>query len=239
MKNVILKSIILGALVVFFASCANKDSADKTFITDYPKYDIQGDNPAIVAVGEPYEDAGVIATLDGQNVTSKITVNNSVDYETMGMYTVEYSYVNKDGFRSSANRVVFVCNPSVTTDISGKYVTQEGTERVALASGAETPYAGYHATITYIAPGFFQIDDFFGGYYAERQYPDYGYGIMGMGGYLALNEDNSIDMISSYISAWGNSLDELDNGQYDPSTGEITWDAYWNGYTYMFHVVLK
>jgi len=236
--KVLYKYCLVIACVVFLFSCT-KETEGISRDTFYVEFEIKGDNPTIVQVGEPYVDKGVIATLEGKDVTSAVTVQSDVDYETMGMYTVEYtSPVNADGLKSRAVRNVIVCNPSVTTDFSGKYTGQEGTQRTTLASGAIIPYPGYHATITYMAPGFFKIDDFFGGYYAERTYPQYGYSVMGMSGYFALNEDNTISLISSFIGAWGDSLDKMENGQYDPETGEITWDVYYAG-SMVFHVILN
>lgn len=228
---------MLFAIIGFLSNCTDDDSAGKTFITQYPKYEIQGDNPTIVTVGEPYKDDGVIAILDGKDVASSVAVNSNVDYKTMGMYTVEYSYVNKDGFRSSTVRDVIVCNPHITIDLSGKYTGQEGTKRKNLSTGAEVVFPGFHTTITLAAPAFFKVNDFFAGYYAENVYPNYGYSVMGMSGYMALNEDNTISLVSSHISAWGDSLIALKNGKYDPATGEISWDAYYS--SFMFHVILK
>jgi hypothetical protein len=161
-----------------------------------------------------------------------------VDADAMGMYKIEYSAVNDIGLASRAVRDVIVCNPSVTTNLAGRYTTQEGTERLTVASGALVPYPGYHATITYLAPGFFSINDFLGGYYAERTYPQYGYAVMGMSGHFALNEDNTITLIDSYIDAWGDALDSLDDASYDPATGEIKWKAAYAG-SMVFNVILK
>lgn len=223
--------------VFFFFSC-EKETEDISRLTYYVEFDINGENPTIVQVGEPYVDAGVIATLQGKDVTSTVTTKSNVVYDEMGMYKVEYSSVNADGLVSRAVRDVIVCNPSVTIDLSGTYKGQEGTKRTTISSGAQIAYPGYTSTITYLAPGFFQINDFFAGYYAARVYPQYGYGVMGMSGYFALNEDNSISLISSYIDAWGDGLDKLVNGKYDPETGEITWDAYYAG-SMVFHVILN
>jgi len=236
--KVLFKYCLIVASVFLLFSCT-KETEGVSRITNYVEFEIKGDNPAIVQVGVPYIDAGVVATLEGKDVTSGITVNSNVNYEDMGMYTVEYTSPNNaDGLKSRAVRDVIVCNPDVTTDLSGKYTGQDGTQRTTLASGALVPYPGYHSTITYLAPGFFKIDDFFGGYYAERTYPQYGYSVMGMSGYFALNLDNTISLISSYIGAWGDSLDKLENGKYDPDTEEISWDAYYAG-SMMFHVILK
>ena len=224
---------------VFLLSACEKETEGISGITNYVEFEIIGGSPTIVQVGDPYVDEGVIATLEGRDVTSTVTVTvNNVDYEEMGMYTIEYTSVNSDGLKSRAVRDVIVCNPSVTTNLAGTYTGQEGTKRVTIASGAEILYPGYHATITYLAPGFFRINDFFGGYYAERTYPQYGFSMMGMGGYFALNDDNTISEISSFIDAWQDSLDKLENGKYDPATGEISWDAYYAG-SMVFHVILK
>jgi hypothetical protein len=235
MKIYKLGLFVCAALFLF---ACDKETEGITHSTYYVAFDIQGDNPAIAQAGEKYEDAGVIATLQGKDVTSTVTVNSNVDYDEMGMYKVEYTAVNADGLKSRAIRDVIVCNPSVTADLSGRYVTQEGTERLTIASGALIPYPGYHATITYLAPGFFSINDFLGGYYADRTYPQYGYSMFGMTGYFALDEDNSITLISSYLDYWGDALDKLENAKYDPTTGEIIWDAYYAG-SMKFHVILN
>ena len=235
--KVLYKYCLIIASVFLLAAC-DKETEGLSRITNYVEFDIQGDNPTIVQVGDPYIDLGVIATLSGKDVTSTVVTKSNVEYKEMGMYTVEYSSINADGLKSRAVRDVIVCNPSVTTDLSGVYVGQEGTKRITIASGVEIAYPSFHSTITYLAPGFFQTNDFLAGYYAERTYPQYGYSMMGMSGYFALNEDNTISLISSYIDAWGDGLDKLDNGKYDPETGEITWDAYYAG-SMVFHVILN
>ena len=228
-------SIAFATLFLF--SC-DKETENLSRPTYYVAFEILGDNPAIVQVGERYVDAGVVATMQGSNVTSSVKTVSNVDFEEMGMYSVEYSATNVDGLKSRAIRDVIVCNPSVTTNLAGRYTGQEGTKRFALVTGAIVDYPGYHATITFLAPGFFQINDFFGGYYAERVYPNSGYASVGMSGYFALNTDNTISLVSSYIVAWGDGLDKLENGKYDPETGEISWDAYYAG-LYNFHVILN
>jgi hypothetical protein len=233
----IYKFLSIAFATLFLFSC-DKETENLSRPTYYVAFEILGDNPAIVQVGARYVDKGVVATMHGSNVTSSVTTVSNVDFEEMGMYRVEYSATNVDGLKSRAIRDVIVCNPSVTTNLAGRYTGQEGTHRLTIASGAVIDYPGYHATITFLAPGFFQINDFFGGYYAERVYPRYGYAVMGMSGYFALNEDNTISLISSYIDAWGDSMDKLENGKYDPETGEISWDAYYAG-SMKFHVILN
>jgi hypothetical protein len=228
--------LFVSAMTLLFACEKETEGLSKSAY--YVSFKLKGDNPAVVQVGMPYTDAGVIATENGKDVTASITTKSNVVHEEMGMYKVEYSAVNSDGLASKAVRDVIVCNPSVTTNLEGTYVGQEGSHRLVLSTGAVVDYPGYHCKITYLAPGFFYINDFFSGWYAERVYPQYGYAIMGMTGYFALNDDNSISLISSYIDAWGDGLDKLENGKYDPETGEISWDAYYAG-SMKFHVVIN
>ena len=228
--------LIIASVFLFYA--CEKESEGLSRLTNYVEFDIIGENPTIIQVGSPYVDEGVIATLEGSDVTSSISVKSDVDHDVMGMYKVEYtSAPNADGLKSRAVRDVIVCNLAVTTNLEGTYTGQPGTKRIVIASGSEVLYPNYHSTITYLAPGFFQINDFFAGYYAERAYPEDGYSWFGMSGYFALNGDNSISLISSHIKYWEDSLDKLENGKYDSATGEISWDAHWEGM--VFHVILK
>jgi len=231
--KILYKYGLLIASVFFLFSCS-KETEGISRITDYVEFQFKGDNPAIVQVGKPYEDAGVIATLDGKDVSSTVTVKSNVDYETMGMYTVEYTSVNTEGLKSRALRSVIVCNPGVTTDLSGTYTVADGTYRLNLASGAHTQYSGYPVTLAKVAPGFFSVSDFFGGYYEKRAKYGPAYA---MKGYIALNEDNTIALVSSSVAGWGDSLDALNDGLYDPATGAVSWGAVYVG-AYSFNVIL-
>lgn len=220
--------------VFLFLSC-EKETEDVSRSTYYVAFHLKGENPLLVPVGESFTDPGVVATEKGQDVTSSITIESNVNENIMGKYSIVYSGVNVDGLKSKAIRDVYVCNPLVTTDISGDYTVQAGTHRIAFSSGARVNYSGYPVTITRVAPGFFQVTDFFGGYYEKRA----GYGARyAMTGYFALNEDNSVTLVSSFIQGWGDGLDTIKDGLYNPATGEISWKAEYVG-SYSFNVTLK
>lgn len=224
--------------VLFFLSC-EKETENLSRSTYYVSFDLKGENPLIVQVGDEFVDPGVVATEQGVDVTSDITVTSNVNSDVMGMYQITYSGVNIDGLKSSVIRDVIVCNPSVTTDISGTWYATDQSVRVNLSTGAQVQYGGptYLVKIDYLAPGFFYITDLLGGYYAVRVYPQYG-SMMWMTGYVALNEDNTLSHISSYIDAWGDSLDFLKNASYDPETNTIKWEAGYAG-TFSFNVQLN
>ena len=81
-------------------------------------------------------------------------------------YTLTYSVTNDDGFTTSVTRTVIVEDPTITTDISGTYITVEGTYRDM--DGIITNYPGFDVTITKVAGGFFYVSDLLGGYYDQR-----------------------------------------------------------------------
>jgi hypothetical protein len=58
-----------------------------------------------------------------------------------------------------------------------------------------------------------------------------------MTGYLSLTPSNTLELSSSYVSAWSNSLTDLTDGVYVPGTGAVKWSASWSGYS--FNVVLN
>ena len=130
-------------------------------------------------------------------------------------------------------REVAVCDPSITTDIEGKYKVQSGSYRDY--NSAQEEFAKYSVTIEKAAPGLFYISDLLGGYYDQGR----GYGSQyAMTGYIQLLSDNTIKLLSSHVDGFGDSLDSMENGKYNPETGEISFDVAYAGQM-TFHVVLK
>jgi len=213
----IYKFCLLAIFVLFLLSC-DKETEGLSRSTYYVEFEMKGDNPAIVQVGEPYIDAGVIAKLQGKDVTSQIKIESNVNYKAMGLYQIIYtSPPNSDGLKSRVVRDVIVCNPAVTTDLSGTWDVANDCYRNN--GGVIHTYGGkdYTVKISRIAPGFFAVDDFFAKYYTI--YRGYGYApVYEMQGYFSLDEDNSIKLIKSYVIAWGDGLNFMRNGIYDPDT---------------------
>jgi len=223
--------IVLFTLVLF--SC-KKETENLSRSTYYVAFEIKGDNPAIVQVGEPYVDAGFIATEHGKAFTGKVTTKTNVNYKEMGIYQVEYSATNIDGLESRAIREVIVCNPGVTTDIGGVWnVSSAGTYRSA--AGTPTYYggAGYTVRITKLAPGFFSVSDYLAGWYAVRAGYGSGYAFTGN---IALNEDNTISYISGKMDPWGMGMQSFNNAKYDPIVNTVKWEYGWNNW--IFYVTL-
>ena len=88
---------------------------------------------------------------------------------------------------------------------------------------------------TEYVPGIFYCNDLFGGWYEQIR----GYGnSYAMTGYVCLNPDNTITLLSSYVKGWGDGLDYIDNGVYDPETGQISYNLSYAG-SILIDVVLN
>ncbi len=117
-------SLGAGTYTLRFSATTNNgvESADLTLIitpvppvdTTAPVITILGTNPLTVALGSVYTDAGATAldNLDG-DITSKISVVNSVNTAVAGTYSVIYSVADNAGNSATATRTVTV---SLTSD---------------------------------------------------------------------------------------------------------------------------
>lgn len=235
MKKILFYTLLFCLASIGFASCSDDEELTDSKITYYPEMEIQGDKFTILPIGTPYVDKGCKGTLLGEDCTSSLITEGveDVDYNKAGLYYVTYSHINKDGYLTKAKRTVAVCDPSITTDIEGKYKVQSGSFRNT--GSAQEEFAKYSVTITQAAPGLFYVSDFFGGFYDQGR----GYGAStAMTGYIQLLADNTIKLLSSHVENWDDSLDSFENGKYDPATGEISFDAAYAGQM-TFHVILK
>ena len=235
MKKILFYTLLFCLASVGFTSCSDDEELTDSKITYYPEMEIQGDEFTILPIGTPYVDKGCKGTLLGEDCTSGIVTEGveDVDYNTAGLYYVTYFYTNKDGYLTKAKRTVAVCDPSITTNIEGKYKVQSGSYRDN--GSAQEEYAKYSVTIKNAAPGLFYISDLLGGYYDQGR----GYGSQyAMTGYIQLLSDNTIKLLSSHVDGFGDSLDSMENGMYNPETGEISFDVAYAGQM-TFHVILK
>jgi len=248
MKN-ILKTIAFLMMISLMTGCQKITTEGFTNVTFYPSITILGDNPYTLEVGSTFTDPGIKVMEGDEDITAKATITGTVNKDQVDFYYITYSATNKDGFSKSAIRTVIVYNPESTTDISGNYSVNidesyrivNGTTTVIKYSdmaGLYPPYGDFSdftVDIDRVSPGFFSVNDFYGGYYiAGRGYAN----IYMMGGYISVNPDNSIELISSRVPGWGDGLDYLIEAEYDPDTDTIKWGA---GYAelYTFYVVLN
>lgn len=235
MKKILFYTLMLCLSSFALTSC-NDDNDELTDakVTYYPTLEIQGDEITLVPIGTAYTELGCKGVLRGEDCTSGIVTSGNVDTNTPGLYYINYTYTNEQGYKKSTQRTVAVCDPTITTDIAGDYTVQEGTYRSYNNKNAD--FKGFSVKITRLAPGLFYINDLMAGYYGQGV----GYGAQAeLTGYLQLMSDNSIKLISSYVSAWGDSANSFENAKYDAATGTISYDMTYNNGSMLFHVILK
>jgi hypothetical protein len=232
MKN-IYNILILIILVSFFSSCKKElTSEGVSRLTHYVTFELTKGGLVINPKGTAYVDPGYKAIEGTTDVTTKVTVDGTVNTNKVGLYVLTYSATNSDGFSASVSRSVIVYDPAApATDLTGNY--SSNVSRIAPARA----FTGLSVTITKKAPGFFYVSDFLGGFYDQGA--NYRYGpAFALTGYMQLNADNSLSYVSSYNAAWGDAANSFTNGVYDPVTKGLTWKVNYTSSNYSFVVTL-
>lgn len=146
MKNLIIFSLFA---MIFLAACNEKDIIDNadqvgiSKVTYYANLALKGNGYMAVAKGSAFTDPGVTATAAG--ATLPFTVSGTVNANTVGVYVLTYTAVNKDGFPASIQRWVAVYSTDATAtanDFSGNYARTSN---------------GVIATWTKLAPGVYKV----------------------------------------------------------------------------------
>ena len=245
MKKIYLYGLTAVLALVGLSSCGSDEHTDSR-LTYYPVLEMQGDDFIAVPVGTSYTDPGCKATLGGEDYSDKVKVTglDEVDVNQLGLYDIIYTAVNADGFASTASRTVCVYDPTVTLDIAGTYSTDMAATTYGTAGRTFADYAAAFGntsqcvgiTFSQFAPGIFYCNDLFGGWYNQIR----GYGAnYDMTGYVCLNPDNTITLLSSYIKGWGDGLDYIEDGVYNPETGQISYSLSYAGQIFMDMVLNK
>ncbi len=233
MKKIIYSLLFFCALIGF-GGC-EKTTEGLTYVTYYVNFEMNGDNPMLVQVGDSFTDPGVVAMEGEEDVTASVTIDSDVDANEIGLYAISYSAMNADGFSSSVKRTVIVYDPAITTDASGAY-TVDSSVSYRDMSGTQSAFKGdFSVSVEQVAPGIFSISDFLGGWYDQGAAYGSSYA---MTGYFKLNADNTIEPLSSSVAGWGDSMDSMRDGKYDPETGQISWYIDYAGQM-TFYVVMN
>lgn len=206
MKNLFIYIQIIILSIIIFSCEKNITTDDPSFITEYVVIELNNNDTIILPIGTEYIEYGCIATEKGVDVTSKVIISGTVDVNSLGLYKVNYTVFNKDSFPTTKVRNVIVYDPnSLDLSIEGDYTSE--VERIAYDDYGKiikTYYDDLLVTIKKIAPGFYFITDFLGGYYSQGR----GYGDKyEMNGLFILNSDSTINNIYSYVKGWKMSLD--------------------------------
>lgn len=133
----------------------DNDELTDAKVTYYPTLEIQGAKFVEVPIGTTYTELGCKGTLRGKDCTASIVTSGSVDTNKPGLYSIVYSYTNTEGYITRDTRTVAVCDPSITTDISGTYKTTADTYVNLVGKKNNYPIANNTIKITKKASGIF------------------------------------------------------------------------------------
>jgi hypothetical protein len=137
----------LGLLSILICSCNKYTVTDNAHqlgisrITYFATLNMAGSPYMSVVMDSTFTDPGVTATQNGASLT--VTVSGTVNTSVVGLYTINYSAVNSDGYPASTTRTVAVLPaPEMPgLDLSGSYYY--------VNTGAN------NSTIVKLAPGFY------------------------------------------------------------------------------------
>lgn len=137
----------LVAAVVALQGCEKLESEGVSFETQFVDIELNGDPYMSVVLGGEFVDEGAIAK-EGEE-EKPVTVSGNVNVNTVGVYEVRYSAVNRDGYPGSATRIVAVipAPEAEGVNIAGSYKYNGGSQI---------------AEITKYAPGFYYMNNIWG-----------------------------------------------------------------------------
>ncbi len=191
-------------------------------------------------------------------------VVDEITTDAPGIFTITYSATSQDNMYIEVQRQVIVYDPTLSISIDGAFAVDfEQSERLdgsknwtwqqwsdMYTDPEQWGYAAYsmskiNINFSELVPGIYEVDDLLGGFYTGlRGYGPYMketngvayYHYYSMGGMVILNADASIDLVSSYVDAWGDSLEDF-TGTYDEATKTIEMHSIYGG-GMDFHVVM-
>ena len=147
---------LIFSLAVLFAACKKDDPVVYTDtqvgisrVTHYPTFQMTGAGLIVIVKGSTFTEPGIKAFEGTAQLTIQTT--GSVNTNATGIYVIQYSATNKDGFSSSVSRTVVVIPQHETpgVDLSGSY-----------------DYVGssvYNATVKKIGEGTYSTDNVWSG----------------------------------------------------------------------------
>lgn len=239
--------IILSVLLTGFAVSCQKTSAGMTEVISY--FQMYGASTMYLGVGDEFVDPGYQELEGGGKVMTTVYDMNgevvpAVDTSEPGFYTVTYSTTNDQGIYFEKSRVVYIYDASVTETLGNFKVDGEASiyrnnggtyaqNAAAYAEQGRTTDDSPIITFKQVVGNIYSVSDLLGGWYTSIQgrgplyvanygssYADY----FDMKGYVTLNADMTISLMSSTIRCWGDGLDYIDAAVYDPESKRITYD---------------
>ena len=212
MKKNIFFAMMLALVSFALTSCGDKETEGLSRFTYYPLLELEGESYMVVGKGTNFQDPGFSATLNGEDVSSQVTVSSNVNTNKSGVYSVVYSIKNEDGITANARRTVVVLD--LNSAVEGFYQITPDSYR--LRQGAEVAYGSpFEMLVIDNGDGTYDVDDLLGGWYCQRA----GYGTnYAMAGVIAIEDDGSVICLANGVPGWGDEADAFE-GTFDAATG--------------------
>ncbi len=124
MKKIVLY-ISLLCIAAFFYACESDDTENVSEITNYASIVLIGDSEIIINQNDPFTDPGADVTIAGEPVPYE--TSTIVDSSVPGVYFINYSATNEDGFTATGSRTVVVVStePSMF-NLAGNWARSNG-----------------------------------------------------------------------------------------------------------------
>lgn len=221
MKKSIISLVALLFLAVGFTSC-EKESEGLTRVTFYANIELEGDDYMVVAKGSTFTDPGFSATMNGEDVTNDVKVEGDVDTSVSGVYSIEYSIVNADGFPAVATRTVVVLDAN--DPVEGMWELDKAKSQ-RVYNGATAPYKGaFDFLIINNGDGTYFVEDLMAGWYAQGA----GYGSdYAMQAVISIDDNGAITLEKSFVPGWGDKADKLEEGKFDAANSTISYKLFY------------
>lgn len=143
MKKFLYSASCLLGVIAFLSACESTDTANVSFVTTYPVITLEGDQIMVSELGTAYSEPGAVATVGEDEV--EIQTEGTVNADAPGVYPINYTAENSDGYARTAVRQVVIYDPATdAVDLSGEYL------RAA---------TGVIVTVTKIGPSTYHIND--------------------------------------------------------------------------------
>jgi cyclophilin family peptidyl-prolyl cis-trans isomerase len=231
MKKIIYSLLI--CLAFSLSSCKDETTQDPSKVTYFADLELSGPGTLLWPLGETFVEPGYYAELKGEDVTADVVIKGEVKTDKAGVYTRTYAIANEDGFEKTQSRTIFVYDATPSSLESGFYLASKDSYREADA-GVTAFGKDYRIVLFQVEPGVFFCSDLLGGWYEQRA--AYGAGF-GMEGHIQLAGDHTFTLLDSHLAYWGDGIDELTNGVYNPETKTLTYAASYAG-SMVFNLII-
>lgn len=238
MKNLRIIYLFTALLAFSFWSC-DKEYESHYRITNFPEFEMTGDEVIFNTFGTPFTDPGIKATENGKDIPVTTTVSgdffgaSSFDANATDRYLFTYSATNSDGYSASTSRLVYnIKTGDLVNSIEGLY-----TSTVVRNGASSAQYTNMKYVVIAKASGnTYKLSDAIGGYYDIGRV--YGAAYRASGMTITANDiaANNFNFGTAVVPGFGGTA-TMESMTVNAANKTITFTSKWNVYTFV--VTLK